>query len=33
MLIDTLKDYNNTNCIFVFDELFYYPRFEGDTKD
>ena len=32
-ILDTLKDYIDTNCIIVFDELVNYPGFDGDTGE
>jgi len=32
-VLDTLKDYIDTDCIIVFDELVNYPGFDGDTGE
>lgn len=32
-ILDTLKDYIDTDCIIVFDELVNYPGFDGDTGE
>lgn len=32
-ILDTLKSYLNTDCIFVFDELVNYPGFDGPTGE
>jgi hypothetical protein len=32
-IFDTLKDYIDTNCIIVFDELVNYPGYDGDTGE
>jgi len=32
-IFDTLKDYIDTDCIIIFDELVNYPGFDGDTGE
>jgi hypothetical protein len=32
-ILNTLKDYLDTNCILVFDELVNYPGFDGETGE
>ena len=32
-IFDTLKDYIDTDCVIVFDELVNYPGFDGDTGE
>ena len=32
-IFDVLKDYIDSNCIIVFDELVNYPGFDGDTGE
>jgi hypothetical protein len=32
-VLNTLKDYIDTDCIIVFDELVNYPGFDGDTGE
>jgi hypothetical protein len=32
-IFDVLKDYLDTDCVIVFDELVNYPGFEGDTGE
>jgi len=32
-ILDTLKDYMDTDCIIIFDELLNYPGFDGDTGE
>ena len=32
-VLDVLKDYIDTDCIIVFDELVNYPGFDGDTGE
>jgi hypothetical protein len=32
-ILDTLKDYIDNDCVFVFDELVNYPGFNGDTGE
>lgn len=32
-ILNTLKDYLDTDCIIVFDELVNYPGFDGDTGE
>ncbi len=32
-ILNTLKDYIDTDCIVVFDELVNYPGFDGDTGE
>lgn len=32
-VLDTVKDYLDTDCIIVFDELVNYPGFDGDTGE
>lgn len=32
-IFDTLKDYIDTDCVIIFDELLNYPGFDGDTGE
>lgn len=32
-ILNTLKDYIDTDCVIVFDELVNYPGFDGDTGE
>ena len=32
-IFDVLKDYIDTDCIIVFDELVNYPGFDGDSGE
>lgn len=32
-VFDTLKDYIDTDCVIIFDELLNYPGFDGDTGE
>ena len=32
-IFDVLKDYIDTDCIIIFDELVNYPGFDGDTGE
>lgn len=32
-IFDTLKEYMDTDCVIVFDELVNYPGFDGDTGE
>ena len=32
-ILDTLKDYIDTDCVIVFDELVNYPGFDGETGE